>query len=482
LPGFSWRYLRIAGVTYFASLALVFVLVVRPQEIWPALAAIPILNLFTGLVVLGLLIDIATGKQKNLSGPQLPFFIAFFAIATFTTSAALGSGQGLQIGMNIAIIPVVFAASVIYGSRTLSQLRGVMWLLVGLGLFVGAVGVHQAQTGAVCIPKAKDENGALAVLPENADGRECGTVGDCKTDDTTYDDWACEYVGLFGTSSVGRRVRWRGQLADPNELAVYLAATIPLLIALLFPAADAGRPLMERKGRTLIAVASLALLLYAVILSQSRGGQLVVATVFLAYFVARYGKKGIVAAGILALPVILLGGRSDEAADESSQERFELLYQGLTLIKEHPLLGVGVFQFADRVDSSLHLTAHNSYVLAASEIGFPGFFAWLGIVWMSLKIPIGALKNRLLSEELRSVAQALLVSFCGIAVGIFFLSFTYKQILFVWFGLSGALYRIAQQEDSEFKLKIGWKDCAGVLAANFAIIGTLYVYTRAKGL
>ena len=159
-----------------------------------------------------------------------------------------------------------------------------------------------------------------------------------------------------------------------------------------------------------------ALGLWAVILTQSRGGQLVIVTVLMFMFVWRFGWKGVAVALLAALPVLLLGGRQDAEADESTLERLELLTEGVSLFIAHPFRGVGLDQFADQVNSPSHLTAHNSYLLAAAEIGFPGFFLWSGIVWTSLKIPITAIKRVSLSPEIRTIATSLLVSFGGIVV------------------------------------------------------------------
>jgi O-antigen ligase len=178
----------------------------------------------------------------------------------------------------------------------------------------------------------------------------------------------------------------------------------------------------------------------------------------------------------------LLGGRADADADESSMERLELLYEGVSLVIAHPLRGVGMGQFADQVASPLHLTAHNSYLLTAAEMGIPGFFCWSGILWTSLKIPLTAWRTPRLSAEIQSTAMALVVSFLGILVGIFFLSFAYKQLLFVWFGLAGAFYFIVREEDPTLEVKLGWKDALGVLGADLAILGLLYAYTRARGM
>ena len=162
-------------------------------------------------------------------------------------------------------------------------------------------------------------------------------------------------------------------------------------------------------------------------------------------------------------------------------ERLELLAQGAKLVIMHPFRGVGVDQFTDQVDHPSHLTAHNSYLLAAAEIGFPGFFFWSGMMWTSLKIPLTALKVERLPPEVRAVANALLVSFTGITVGIFFLSFTYKQLLFVWFGLVGAFYFVAREADPDLRVNVGWKDCVGLVLADFGVIGLIYGYTRARG-
>ena len=327
-----------------------------------------------------------------------------------------------------------------------------------------------------------DENGDRRPDADTADGRVCGRASDCRQEGDWDIEWACERIGLFKTMSVAGRVRWRGQLEDPNELSVFIGAVIPLLFAVGLPMRNpaSNRGPQQQKLFAIIAFLMVAVGLYAVILSQSRGGQLVIATVFTFMFVSRFGKKGVAVAILLALPVLLLGGRGDEAAEESSQDRLELLTEGVSLVIAHPLRGVGVDQFADQVASPLHLTAHNSYLLAAAEEGLPGFFCWSGVVWTSLKIPLTAVRTTTLSAEIRAVASALVVSFAGIAVGIFFLSFTYKQLLFVWFGLAGALYGLMRDADPDLRVKIGWKDCVGIALADLGILGLLYVYTRVR--
>ena len=73
----------------------------------------------------------------------------------------------------------------------------------------------------------------------------------------------------------------------------------------------------------------------------------------------------------MALPVLLLGGRSGENADQSTLERYEAWSTGLTMFRGNPVFGVGARQFAEHH----YLTAHNSYVLSFAELGFPGLQA-----------------------------------------------------------------------------------------------------------
>jgi hypothetical protein len=470
-------------VTFVASLLLVFVLVVRPQEIWPWLEVLRLLNVLTALVAIGLVVDIALGKQKQLSAPQLPYLLGFVVTCYLVSSLSIGIGRSLPGVTNVVTIPAVFFFAVMYGADTLPRLRAMIGLIIVLGGLVAVVAVHQGNVTPVCITNFVDDTGERVLDPHSADGRVCGLPSDCTPDGGWDKDWACERVGLFGSVSVERRVRWRGQLNDPNELSVFVGGVIPLLLAVGLPFRNAATKRSPQRQKILgfLAVLMVCAGLYAVILSQSRGGQLVIATVFMILFVSRFGKKGIVLAALLALPVLMLGGRSDAAADESTTDRLELMTEGVSLFFKHPVFGVGVEQFADQVDSPLHLTAHNSYLLAAAETGLTGFFFWTGIAWASLKILLTARKRPSLTPEMQVLANALMMSFVGIGVGIFFLSFTYKQLLFVWFGMTGAFYRIMKRDDPSVEVRIGLKDCAGMVLADLAMLGFLWAYTRARG-
>jgi O-antigen ligase len=231
---------------------------------------------------------------------------------------------------------------------------------------------------------------------------------------------------------------------------------------------------------TLIVGALLAAGLVTVVLSESRGGQLVVLTVLGLYFIRRYGIKGIVVGVALAAPLLMFGGREGSEAEASAQERIELLYDGIDMVKEHPFTGVGIGQFQEHMAN--HLTAHNSYLLSAAELGLLGCLIWSLIVYISIKIPflVASRPPILLDKRMVTFATALCVSYAGMLVGIFFLSFCYKQWLFMFFGLSGALYASVKQAHPEFVVRVGWKEMAWILAGDVMMLVAIYGYSRLK--
>lgn len=461
-------------MAFFGAFALVLVLIIRPQEIWPVLNLFRLLDVFTVIAGLGVVIDFSTGKQKNAYSPQLPFLAAFI-VSCFASTAVMVGRPALTIVFNRAIVPALGMLVVMYGSRSFPRMRTLLIGLIACMTFVSSVAIHQGYVEPACVELPKDEFGVRSSVEDGIpDGRACDTAFSCERGGKPGAEYACERLGMFATASTGRRVRWRGQLGDPNELSVYIGAVIPLLFAM--------SGFVNKKAFSLLALAIVGIGLWCVILTQSRGGQLVITTVFGIYFVARFGLKGLIGAVVLAMPVVMLGGREGLDADDSSAERFELLYEGGALVLRHPLIGIGTDQFAEHMGNGL--TAHNAYLLAVAELGFPGFFCWSGLLWSSVKIPLTILRRTpaAMDARIRPFAMALLVSFIGLSVGIFFLSFTYKQLLFVWFGIAGALYGIVKKEDPSFVVKFGVKDYLGIALFDIVMFGTIYSYTRLKGI
>jgi hypothetical protein len=458
----------------FGAILLVFILFVRPQEFVAGLENLSILNVATGVAVLGIVYEFAIGRLKNWRTPQFPFLLAFVGWCIVVTFVKAGTSAVLDMKTTI-LFSMIFMFIVMYAGATFEGYRAIGVTILAIMLALAFVCTRPSIGPYECIVLDKDEDGLVARDQSSgeSDGRPCESWHDCATGSKSFsDDFVCEQPGWFKTFTVAHgRVRWRGTLADPNELSLAIGAAISFAFAL--------HASMKKKIRHVALLAGVALATYCVVLTGSRGGVLVLLAVFGTYFVRRFGPKGLLLAIAFGAPVLLLGGRNDESADSSSLERLGALYNGMGFVKSNPILGLGQGQFVE----NYFITAHNSYVLACAELGFPGLVIWTSLIYVSVKIPytIASSPPADLDPRLVPYAFALVTSFAGICVGISFLSFCYHNMLFIYFGLSGALYLAAKRSSPSFEVKVKPKEIGYLAGFDLALMAFLFVYTRIKG-
>jgi hypothetical protein len=447
-------------------IGLVVFIYLKPQEFIPQLERIPFLYLFLALAIFGVAVDVRSRLVRIEKGPHLYYVIAFYVWCMFTGAVKTG-GTGLvgpAVQLSIALVLYLLISTAVQSFKALELLIATV---VAASLFVGVVGFHQGFAPLGC---AVEQGSSENLRP---DGRPCQTSEDCYLGDAEPGaSYQCERQGLFGTMSVGGgRVRYRGVLRDPNELALATGASIPLLIGRV----DRKRSVLN----TLLLVLATAMIAVVIIFTQSRGGQLVFLAALGAYFIRKFGTKGLVAGAIVALPILLLGGRSSTEASGSTTERTEIMVEGLTMLKENPILGVGFDQFTQHH----FLTAHNSYLLPLSENGPLGLFLFACIVYVSIKIPVVALGRYKERPEARVAlvwSMSLLATFAALCIGIFFLSFTYHHILWIYLGLSGALYKAIKTHDRDFEIDLGLYEYLGILVGIVVFTVGLFFYTKIK--
>jgi len=453
-------------------IALVVFIYARPQEFFERLQALPLLYFFFAIALYGALIDVRVGNLRLRSTPQFPWVFAFFAYASCTVlirapSDAFGHILGLA-------VCVALYALIAHGVQTFRALHVVAGSVLAMVLVVCGVGAHQGFSPTGCIVVDETNRGDNA--SGTPDGRPCDTVRSCYLGDAEPGaEYLCEKIGLFGTTSVGRgRVRYRGVLQDPNELALAGGVGLPLAFAI-------GRVPRRSLGRGTLVALTLVLVVLCAVLTGSRSGQLVFLAVLGVYFFQRFGYKGVLVAGTAALPLLVLGGRSGAEADSSTTERIDCWLEALMLWKSHPVMGVGLGQFGEYH----YLTAHNSYLLTLAELGPLGMLLFSIVIYVSLKIPLTVLRHVKPSASgsnaavatARPWAMALLAAFAGLGVGIFFLSFAYHYVLWIYVGLAGALYSAVHAHDPSFRVRIRLQDLALVAAADAGIVATVYLYT-----
>jgi hypothetical protein len=470
-----------------ATVALIIFIYARPQEFFETLQTAPLLYITFGLALFGGVLDLRLGNSKLRSTPQLPWILAFVAWA-MTTVLIRAPRTAMPHILQLAIALTLYLV-VAHGVQTFRTFHVVASVILAMVLLVCGVGTHQGFSPKGCV--RLDETTPGDTSAAKPDGRPCVTKRECYSDDAEPGaEYLCEHIGLLGTTSVDERVRYRGVLQDPNELA--LAGGISLPLAFAFRQHRRKSPL-----RIIVIALTLALVLTCAVLTHSRGGQVVCLTVLAAYFAKRFGLRGFLLGGLLALPLIVLGGRSGEEASTSTIERIDCWAEALSMWRSHPLLGVGLGQFGEYH----YLTAHNSYLLTLAELGLPGMLLFSNIVYLSVKIPVLALRRFASSDPaiaeipvsgrsgsppadgadtVRPWAIAMLAAFAGLGVGMFFLSFAYHYVLWIYLGLSGALYSAIRTHDPGFRVRFRWTEMALVATAACSVIVLIHFYTRWK--
>jgi len=195
-----------------------------------------------------------------------------------------------------------------------------------------------------------------------------------------------------------------GAFDHPNALADYLTLLLPPALALVLMSRK-RLPRNVWRNAACVGVAAAALLL----LTLSRGGWAagllgggVVSVVFLRKRIIGSGHvlafAGVVFAGLLAVvaifPQVVL--RLTEPDARSTESRIVLSDQALTIIKAHPLIGVGYGGYnraalentppsfalisEDYQKQLLKLVVHNHYLLLASELGLPAMCYWIYLI------------------------------------------------------------------------------------------------------
>ncbi len=238
-------------------------------------------------------------------------------------------------------------------------------------------------------------------------------------------------VGLWGQVLIDGRIQAAGVFSDPNDLALALLAAFPYAY-LKFSETPAA-------GVKAIALLVMAVLVYALYLTQSRGGMMALGMLITVLLTRRFGRVfgGVMGVAVL-VGIFLIAPRmaTISTGEASAHGRVEAWSIGLDLFESFPLFGAGAFNFGDH-----HFrTAHNSYVLCASELGMFGLFPWTMMIYLSIR------NNAFIARELQRTGKresAIYVdtvryALIAFTTGAFFLSRTYNELLFILVGLSAA--------------------------------------------
>ncbi len=244
-----------------------------------------------------------------------------------------------------------------------------------------------------------------------------------------------------------------GNYSDPNDLALAIAISAPLCVALMFTT--------KNKAAKVIWASTLFIMTYAVFLTGSRGGFLaflVGACFCLLEFAIRGRRNYLLVIAALAAVALwqlsgdMVGGRLKGTFNEenntaasygSAQQRLYLLGKSIELTAEHPLFGVGPGDF-DIVSGVWH-TTHNTFTQMSAEAGLPAFFIYCLILWGGFK-NLKAVKRHLPADGAALVfSSALRCSLAAYIAGSLFGSEAYQFFPYFLVAYTTALVSITRK-------------------------------------
>jgi hypothetical protein len=343
-------------------------------------------------------------------------------------------------------------------------------------MLLAAFSIYQGFAPTVCL--VDDANTPAARMGDvDSVPRPCKTRADCAEGGDPGRDYVCEHQGVMGTTSIGGRVRYRGIFQDPNELAWALSLSLPFAFVWFEKRRGTGRRVFD----LIVVGVVLAAVITANVMTQSRSGQISLLATLGVYFIRRFGWRGVAAGAVLAIPILILGGRTDAAAESSTEERLECWAEAFSLWREHPFFGVGTKQFGVHY----YLTAHNSALLALAELGPLGLLLFTAVVYLAFKIAIKVQRDLAGQPEAKmaqAAAFATLAGLVGMVASALFLSLAYHMSLWIMIGLAAAIPGIMLRHDPTWEVKWTRRDTIFVVGLDIVLIAGIAIYLRAKGM
>ncbi len=408
---------------FLIYLALMFL---RPAELFPQLEKYQIMDVASVSAILGAVFGLVTGRGPSFRAPQLylaPLFILWAGVSLVLSQHWFGGMLGvlfefLRASGLVFLLVVLNVDSIPRFRATVAVLGVLAVVLVGEGVAAYHFGWHAEQL----------------LLTERLEGDEQLEMTEAPAPAEESAEGARAAQG-----PVALRMRSLGFLNDPNDFAQALVAFLPLVVLLRAP----GR----RLRNLLLVWMPVAVLLYGIYLTRSRGGLLALLVMLLFAFRRRMSRTlSLVLSVVAVLGLVALGATGGRALakDESGAGRIEAWAEGLEMLKSSPLWGVGFESYTDYHD----LVAHNSFVHCFAELGLIGYFFWLALIvltWVGLSTVMHELDDPE-AEEIQAACGALRLALVGFFVGCLFLSRSYGVVLFLMLGLGTALGDIARRE------------------------------------
>lgn len=298
--------------------------------------------------------------------------------------------------------------------RTKDRMKGLMWLSIGMGVFLSYQAIEKYQSGIF----------EIEAYRVNVD-----------------------YGGMFG---------------NPNDMALHLVMFAPLAIAL----GIISKNILSK----LIYFASAGLMIGANMVTQSRGGFLGLVAIFgvLVWKLSKKNRLKVILAAVFVAGAIIAVAPGDygkrvisifdvtQDVSGSHDQRRELLERSIIVTLRNPW-GIGLGNFP--IVGVRNLQTHNAFTQISSELGWLCLLAYL-IFLVSPVRKLAAVERQMFARGDTSwmyyLSIGLQACIIGYMVSSFFVSVAYQW--FVYFPIAYAvclrrIYNIEQQEKGELGIE-----------------------------
>jgi O-antigen ligase len=261
-------------------------------------------------------------------------------------------------------------------------------------------------------------------------------------------------AGTYMPDAQGRIVGYRAGIAgNPNDLALTLNIFLPMTFVL----AVTARSLFTRLVLGLILIVNVV----AVIVTFSRGGFLalaLIAILSLAWLVRSraYAVIGIaMLVGLLAIPLLPAGyverlqtlSSVDADPTGSAQDRWRDALEAMQFIREHPLIGAGIGQDVLALNALRGATwksVHNVYLQYGVDLGVPGMLLFVALLVTSIRTASRVERNaRYRQPRLAALAAGVRIGLMAFGLAAVFYPVAYYFYFYYLSGLAVALRTIA---------------------------------------
>jgi hypothetical protein len=382
------------------------ILYVRPAEIYPS-PLTSSLALIVALATLALFIPTQLTLEGTLTARprEINLVLLLCLTALLSIPLAINRSTAWYEFTGTFIRCVVMFIVIVNVVRTRARLKGLVLLAVACGIWLSFEAINDFRLGLATI-----------------EGYRAGGRGG----------------GIFGNS---------------NDMALFLVTIVPIALALLLGSRSLS-------GKFLFGVCVL-LMVSGIVLTYSRGGfiGLMVALTFFAWKAGKRHRLEIVVVGFLiaAAFLALVPGYALRMASilvpsldpvGSSEARSGELFRSLYVAIRHPLLGIGMGNYAPEM-SHRGLVTHNSYTQVAAEMGMAALYCYTMFVVTPLR-KLGQIGRETFQARSNShyyyLAVGLQASLVGYLVCSFFASVAYLWYVYYLVGYAVCLRRLYESE------------------------------------